>query len=141
MRVHKAQFVLFTPFVIGLLLQLLGFLYLRELGAIRTPRLGSLFLCLLSAYASPCGVIFGGVFATRKDKKREHTVSRGPFYIGLVLCIIWNALLVAFTSVFVFSEEGDPEAFCAQFIQISSASGFLVAAALTNFFLQPPSPR
>lgn len=132
------QAVLAGLFVTVLVLQLLTVFVAYGKGAIYADDVPSLIGAVLGAYGAPMGIILGAYFGARHDVARE--VDRRTVAVAVALASIWNLLLLVRSLMFALSAEDDLSEYSAYLAEVSSASMFLVAGALTYVFVKRSEP-
>lgn len=131
---RNAQTTLAALFVGGLVLNVFAAIAAFSRGVIYDDNVPGLIGHILMAYSGPLGIIFGAYFAERKrDLPLMHATG---FAMALVVSTMWNALLLWRSAVFAFAAEDSVERFSAYLADVSTGSMFLVAGALTFFFVR-----
>jgi hypothetical protein len=134
--------MLIVIFLLGLTIQIALVILSYSESAIAYNDLVSLLTKLLAVYSIHLSVIFGGIFAQKREtRKRSKPIqlSKAAFGLALVLALIWNLLLLWRSimfgmAVYDVNREDSVGQFLSYIETIASASSFLVAGALAYFF-------
>lgn len=132
MTITRAQVALAAAFVVSLLIQVGLIFYSQYKGAIYPDEQTTIISKLLGVYAVHLAVIIGGIFSQQVDKLQRVPVA--AFWFAMALAVIWNLLLTSRTVSFTFSKVDDINDYISFLTTISSASSFLVMAAIAFFF-------
>ncbi|HLG12944.1 MAG TPA: hypothetical protein VJH03_00250 [Blastocatellia bacterium] len=132
MRTTRARLILVSVFLVFFVLMIGAIFVPFQKGEIYSESMLTLLKKLLAVYSVHLAVIFGGIFGQWKSGIDK--VPTLPFWIGLVLVFIWNALLAWRFLVFCFSEKDTVGALSAYLDTVVPATSFLVAGALSFFF-------
>ncbi|MEM1352344.1 MAG: hypothetical protein AAGF27_08360 [Pseudomonadota bacterium] len=128
----REQMLIAACFLVSLVLILLMLLWLHSTGGLYPEDVVTLMTQVLGLYATPFGVILGGMFA-RKDKPQPKHAGV-LFLVAIALVVIWNLLILWRTAVFVLATDGQASSFAAELTQLANASLFLVSGMLAYYF-------
>ncbi len=132
MSATSTRATLVAIFIGSLALQSVVFFVLVGQHALSWQEAWPLFKTLMIAYSVPLTIILGGIFAERALPKRQPPAF--AFWIALVVSSLWNLLLVVPTTMYFFRQNAVPE-FVEVALNNSGSFNFLVAGALTYFFV------
>lgn len=130
MTLTKARGILASTFLSGLLIQAVAVIYVYLNNGVKPDTLKALLIKLLTVYSVHLAIILGGIFGQQGRNKPTGLA----FKIALAVSVIWNLLLVWRSVKFGLSAEDSAKELIEYLGDISSASAFLVAGALTYFF-------
>lgn len=134
MTFQKGRLIILLLFLISLVIAILFSFIARMNDRIGEPFLEQLLLTFLKVYSTNLSVIFATAFF--KENTDGPIIKRSAFIIAIILCLIWNLLLLVQTGVFVFSNSDDNyvEDLIPYLQNISLNSSFLIAGSLAYFF-------
>lgn len=137
MNVPRARVILLLVFLGFLVLSAGVVIYAYSSRAIADKDLNTLLTRVLSIYAVHLAIILGGIFGQQDMEKNK--LMRLPFWVAMALSITWNVLLTWRLILFGLaahdpSRDDSVNAVLDYLTNISTASSFLVAGALSYFF-------
>jgi hypothetical protein len=139
MTIIKARIALLCAFMIAFAIQISAFVFAYLGGRIYSDEVQALVLLLTKIYSVPLAVVIAGLF-TEKNNRRKAT-HRPLFGIALVLCLVWNVLLLWRSLVFGFGRAGTDVELTDYLNTITSASSWLIAGVLSFFFVREQTPK
>ena len=89
-------------------------------------------VALIEIYSIPLGVILAGIFA--QEKGRAQKVQPNPFFVAIVVSLLWNLLLLWRTTKYFAASSSNVETYIGGIQDVAGQASFLAAGALTFFF-------